>query len=188
MASVVTVTAAPVGPDFDIRVKVKHASRPMCASLCGTAGHFEMGLDGAYTPSTANIENLGEAVSAAYHTLDEDNAQLVMHVDFASITQMRVRCFRVSRSPTFDREGHRPNAPTEPPPVPAHLSTMTWPGTYECTTPPCTVVEQLAPRRLAFSAHIPRPKARHFWTFTFAVRSGCREPRSICRTCGPFGY
>ena len=118
----VTVTAAPVGPDFEFL-----NSTPL-DDVWSRAG-----LRGSETGSTehitvyTNIENPGRPFGSVY-TLDEDNA---LTVDFATHS-MRVRSSGFPL-PNFDREY-------------VNAEDLSFPGTfhgvagtYECTTPPCTV-------------------------------------------------
>ena len=118
----VTVTAAPVGPDFEFL-----NSTPL-DDVWSRAG-----LRGSETGSTehitvyTNIENPGRPFGSVY-TLDADNA---LTVDFA-IHSMRVRSSGFPL-PNVDREY-------------VNAEDLSFPGTfhgvagtYECTTPPCTV-------------------------------------------------
>ena len=118
----VTVTAAPAGPDFEFL-----NSTPL-DDVWSRAG-----LRGSETGSTehitvyTNIENPRRPFGSV-HTLDEDNALIV---DFATHS-MRVRSSEFPL-PNFQREY-------------ANAEDLSFPGTYhdvagtyECTTPPCTV-------------------------------------------------
>ncbi len=118
----VTVTAALVGPDFEFL-----NSTPL-DDVWSRAG-----LRGSETGSTehitvyTNIENPGRPFGSVY-TLDEDNA---LTVDFATHS-MHVRSSGFPL-PNFDREY-------------VNAEDLSFPGTfhgvagtYECTTPPCTV-------------------------------------------------
>ena len=93
---------------LDRRVKVKSLS-PASARLSATALHFSRHLH----KRLAVGFHLGGSVGIDHIAV---TAQLVMHV-FGSMTDRRLHraCARCSA----EREGHRPKAPTEPPPVPA---------------------------------------------------------------------
>ena len=118
----VTVTAAPVGPDFEFLDSTPLDDVWSRAGLRGS----ETGSREHITVYT-NIENPRRPFGSVY-TLDEDNA---LTVDFATHS-MRVRSSEFPL-PNFDRE--YVNAEDL-----SFLGTFHGvAGTYECTTPPCTV-------------------------------------------------
>ena len=118
----VTVTADPVGPVFEFLDSTPLDDVWSRAGLRGS----ETGLTEHITVYT-NIENPRRPFDSVY-TLDEDNA---LTVDFATHS-MRVRSSEFPL-PNFDREY-------------VNAEDLSFPGTfhgvagtYECTTPPCTV-------------------------------------------------
>ena len=118
----VTATAAPAGPDFEFLNSTPLDDVWNRAELRGS----ETGSTEHITVYT-NIENPRRPFGSVY-TLDEDNALIV---DFATHS-MRVRSSEFPL-PNFQREY-------------ANVEDLSFPGTfhdvagtYECTTPPCTV-------------------------------------------------
>ena len=118
----VTVTAAPAGPDFEFLNSTPLDDVWSRAELRGS----ETGSTEHITVYT-NIENPRRLFGSVY-ALDEDNALIV---DFATHS-MRVRSSELPL-PNF----HREYANAEELSFPGTFHGVA--GTYECTTPPCTV-------------------------------------------------
>ena len=118
----VTVTAAPVGPDFEFLDSTPLDDVWSWAGLRGS----ETGSREHITVYT-NIENPRRPFSSVY-TLDENNA---LTVDFATHS-MRVQSSEFPL-PNF----HREYSTEEDLSFPGTFHGVA--GTYECTTPPCTV-------------------------------------------------
>ena len=118
----VTVTAAPAGPDFEFLNSTPLDDVWSRAELRGS----ETGSTEHITVYT-NIENPRRPFGSVY-TLDEDNPLIV---DFATHS-MRVRSSEFPL-PNFQRE----YANAEDLSFPGTFHDVA--GTYECTTPPCTV-------------------------------------------------
>ena len=146
----VTVTAAPGGPDFEF---LNSTALDDVWSRAGLRGS-ETGSTEHITVYT-NIESPRRPFGSAY-TLDEDNA---LTVDFAT-RSMRVRSsgFPAPQLPI----GNTSNAEDLSFPGTFHGVA----GTYECTTPPCTV-------STANDGMISSTGGT--WTFTLDSASGSRD-------------